>query len=590
MRDGNVFMTLSPRSRMTVAAESLDTAISRADGVQGQSSGTVLEGYTFLGLGTVVQRSHPETGIDLTYISQSGDPNPPPSCAATGGDRYTGLDQFGRVVDQYYVNPSTPSTPTDDFQYAFDRDGNPLYKNIVNGGTTAAGFSQLYHANGVAENSSYDSLGRLIGFAQGALSASGNNGSELDTVSTASTTQSWSLDALGNWSSVTTNGTAQTRSYNGQNQLSAVGGATTPTYDDNGNMTKDQNGTTYAYDAWNRMVSALSGTNAEDYGYLAGGQRASVAVSRGATTFSYFNNAWQELEVDNNTGVSGSAVVQDTYVWGLANVNELVARDDASGNRLYAQQDANWDVTALVGKVAGTWQVVERFVYTAYGTATVLNASWASAADANDWLYRYQAGKYDGLSGLYNFRNRDYSPSLGRWLEADPAGYVQGANLYEANLGAPISHVDPYGLTSDTGSEGDGNNLIPNPPPCSCGCGNPTCGGYCNNPGGRPNGPGTSQPSGSDTPTPPTTGPSPSTQPTTGPSDSTGGPPIGGYPPTQPTLPLPPVPRLHAPPKPPTTRPTPPTPPHPAPPEPTPPSGGPQPPVPAPRPPRGHKR
>jgi len=455
-------------SYMAVAAQSLDNVISRADGLQDHSTGTVLDAYSYLGLSTVVQEAHPQSGIDLTYISQSGDPNPPPSSEADGGDRYGGLDQFGRVDDQYYLNPSTPSSPTDDFQYAYDQDGNPLYKDIVNQGSTAATFSQLYHSNGASESNAYDSLNRLTSFAQGTLSASVGGG-QLDTVTTATTTQSWSLDALGNWSSVTTNGTAQTRSVNSQNELTAVSSATTPTYDHNGNMTKDQNGTTYTYDAWNRMASETSGTTIMDLGYLAGGQRASIAFSGSTADYSFFNNAWQEIETESNTGPTGSTVVQDTYVWGLANINELVARDDSSGNRIYVQQDANWDVTALIGKVSGTWQVVERFSYTPYGVATVLTASWGSTTDSHSWIYRYQAGKFDSVSGLYNFRNRDYSPSLGQWLEADPAGYVKGANLYEANLGAPISHVDPYGLTPGTGSGGDGNNANPSggatPPP-----------------------------------------------------------------------------------------------------------------------------
>ena len=47
--------------------------------------GTVLEGYTYLGLNTIVQESHPETGIDLTYITQAGDTSAPPAYAAAGG-------------------------------------------------------------------------------------------------------------------------------------------------------------------------------------------------------------------------------------------------------------------------------------------------------------------------------------------------------------------------------------------------------------------------------------------------------------------------------------------------------------------------
>jgi hypothetical protein len=58
---------------------------------------------------------------------------------------------------------------------------------------------------------------------------------------------------VGNWTSFTNDGSTQTRSFNNQNQLTAISGATTPTYDPNGNTTLDETGKTYTYDAWNRQ-------------------------------------------------------------------------------------------------------------------------------------------------------------------------------------------------------------------------------------------------------------------------------------------------------------------------------------------------
>jgi RHS repeat-associated protein len=52
-------------------------------------------------------------------------------------------------------------------------------------------------------------------------------------------------------------------------------------------------------------------------------------------------------------------------------------------------------------------------------------------------------------SGLYTVRFRTYSPTLGRWLERDPAGYVDGMGLYEYVRGGPIAAVDPRGLWTD---------------------------------------------------------------------------------------------------------------------------------------------
>ena len=48
-------------------------------------------------------------------------------------------------------------------------------------------------------------------------------------------------------------------------------------------------------------------------------------------------------------------------------------------------------------------------------------------------------------SGLYTVRFRTYSPTLGRWLERDPAGYVDGMGLYEYVRGGAIDAVDPSG-------------------------------------------------------------------------------------------------------------------------------------------------
>ncbi len=193
----------------------LDNAIGRVDAiVDGPNSGdpgTVLEQYSYLGLSTIVQAAHPQTGINLTYIQQPGQTN----VISSGGDIYTGLDRFGRVIDQNWWVVAT-GTSTDRFQYGYDPASNVLYKNnLVN-----PNMSELYHANSSASgdnNSAYDPLGRETAFARGLLSASGNNGATLDTISAATQSQTWNMDALGNWSSSTTNGTAQTRNFNRQN-------------------------------------------------------------------------------------------------------------------------------------------------------------------------------------------------------------------------------------------------------------------------------------------------------------------------------------------------------------------------------------
>jgi len=61
----------------------------------------------------------------------------------------------------------------------------------------------LYHANGSGND--YDQLNQLTNFARGML-----NGTN-DTISSPTHSQSWAFDALGNWTTFTSDITNQTR-------------------------------------------------------------------------------------------------------------------------------------------------------------------------------------------------------------------------------------------------------------------------------------------------------------------------------------------------------------------------------------------
>jgi RHS repeat-associated protein len=399
----------------------LDDSISRLSSISDSSA--TLEQYAYLGLNTVVTRLQP--AVKLTYVKQQGDP----SGFGDAGDQYIGLDRFGRVVDQRWLNATT-GAPTDRFAYGYDRVGNRLYRdNVVN-----SSFGELYHANGAGNG--YDNLGQLTAFARGTLSSSAGNGIP-DTVASPSHSQSWSLDALGNWTSVTTDGTTQTRSANQQNQITSISGQTTPGYDANGNMITDQTGKPLVFDAWNRLVQVKSGSTVlEAYSYDALGRR--VSVNPGTPTSLYYSAAWQVLEEQSG----GSTQAQ--YVWSPVYVDALIERDRGS-ERFYVQQDANYNVTAIVDP---SGNVQERYVYDPYGQPTILTPTWGSRSGSSfAWVYLHQGGRYDATTGLYNFRNRDYSPTLGRWMQVDPLGFATAdSDLYRYAGDTPGNLLDPLGL------------------------------------------------------------------------------------------------------------------------------------------------
>ena len=359
----------------------LNSTISRLSSLS-DSSGT-LESYSYMGLGTVVVRSHPQINVDLTYVGTPGD----------AGDEYAGLDRFGRVIDQLWVNTST-STTLDDF--------------------------------------TYDDLSQLTGFTQGTH------------------TQDFNYDAVGNATSVTTDGTEQDRTANAQNQITSISGATTPTYDANGNMLTDETGRQFVFDAWNHLVIVKSsgGTTLETFTYDGLGRR--VTSNDGTTTTDLFYSSQQQV-LEEMQGGSATA----RYVWSPVYVNALVLRDRATGSpgtldeRLWAQQDANFNVTALVD---GSGAVVERYVYDPYGAVTIYSPDYSTVRSSSSYAMTilFQGMRYDATSGLYEADARWYSASLQRWVSLDPKRYsAADVNLYRAMGNNTTRFSDPLGTEYD---------------------------------------------------------------------------------------------------------------------------------------------
>ena len=63
--------------------------------------------------------------------------------------------------------------------------------------------------------------------------------------------------------------------------------------------------------------------------------------------------------------------------------------------------------------------------------------------DSNPW--RFASKRFDPELGLLYFGKRYYDPELGRWLTTDPAGFVDGVNLYQYLFNNPFRYTDPDG-------------------------------------------------------------------------------------------------------------------------------------------------
>jgi RHS repeat-associated protein len=418
-----------------------DTAVGRVSYLLDGNSSAHLVDYLYLGLGKIDDVSLAGPGVDYNLGHKN-----------TSGilDR---VDQFGQVTDQIFAETGGN---VDEIEYGYDVSGNRKWKAEVTAASNGAYLDELY---------GYDHANQLTSLTRGQLSTDHASISAHEDFA-----QSWTLDGMGNWSNskIDNNGDGtwevnQDRATNAFNEITSIGSSwATPAYNSNGNMTtvpqpgSETTGLTCKYDAWNHLVSVASGsTTLATYSYDGFNRRITETAS-GHTRAYYYSVTDQVLEerVDSST----SADRQN--VWGLRYVDDLVLRDRATGSggdlgkngsglgeRLFALQDANWNVVALVNTSSA---VQERFIYTAYGKATGLNADFTAYSGSTDfkWTTLFAGREVDALTGLYYNRARWYNPSLGTFVTKDPI--AADSNTYRYAGGNPVDSTDPSGMVTPT--------------------------------------------------------------------------------------------------------------------------------------------
>jgi RHS repeat-associated protein len=85
--------------------------------------------------------------------------------------------------------------------------------------------------------------------------------------------------------------------------------------------------------------------------------------------------------------------------------------------------------------------------YFPYGGTSIIAGN--SQAEVKLKEYRYTGKERDDTSGFYYHGARYFAPWTGRWMSADPAGPVDGLNLYEYVSGNPVRMVDPEGMQGE---------------------------------------------------------------------------------------------------------------------------------------------
>lgn len=272
--------------------------------------------------------------------------------------------------------------------------------------------------------------------------------------------ETFGYDGVGNRTSY--NGDDSWR-YNQANQLTQRGD-TTYQYNANGHLIKKTfagETTHYFYNNQERLVRVEDNKNQviARYGYNSFGHRLWKEVEGHRTYFLYNESGLVGEYTD-----AGELIKEYQYtVDSTWMTNPLFQRDKG---KVYFYQNDHLGTPQQIVSISG--QVVWKANYKAFGDTADLNATTSNNL-------RFPGQYFDPETGFHHNYNRDYDPSIGRYLQKDPIGISEDLNIYAYSNLDPIGRVDPLGLYGINPVSLTGfalcvayNSMNPFRPPSSC--------------------------------------------------------------------------------------------------------------------------
>ncbi|MGL6077104.1 MAG: RHS repeat-associated core domain-containing protein [Fimbriiglobus sp.] len=333
-----------------------------------------------------------------------------------------GFDTAGRLNDIHHRRTSTQATVLR-YQYSLDTAGRRTQVVV----TAPSGVR--------AEKYSYDDLNRL-----NEVTYSDDNG----TIDTTDRVVRYAYDRNGNRLTQTTfaggvaAGATETLSYayGFENRLLSVTDQLGVVrerfaYDHRGNQIQKVTPTSttqFNYDSRNLLLSVNDGVNHIEYQYDGAGRRVGQTVNGVTTRFVVDPSSAVYQTVEERTG---AGALSADYAYGLERVSGRLPGQTA---QTFYLTDALGSVGALSDPTGGN---LGNYSYEAFGKTR--------SAPVSPNQFQFTGERLDTETGQVYLRARSYEPSLGRFVQKDPLGFVDGPSHFVYSTGNPVIFADPLG-------------------------------------------------------------------------------------------------------------------------------------------------
>ncbi len=210
-----------------------------------------------------------------------------------------------------------------------------------------------------------------------------------------------------------------------QFEVDVTGQARTFTYDANGNLTS--HGTrTFEWDARNQLVAANVGTHRSEFTYDGLQQRVRFVQKENGAVQSDARVLWCQTVICEQRLADGATVIRRVFARG---------EQIESSPRFFAPDHLGsvTDVTDATAALLG------RYGFDSWGRRTLIAGSDVTRVG-------FTGHQWHAPGELWLTHYRGYDAELGRWISQDPAGFVDGPNLYPYAKNIPVSSLDPLGL------------------------------------------------------------------------------------------------------------------------------------------------